>query len=180
MSNRCDSGNLKIRLALAATNDLDYGGCRFRGGTGFRIWVVLGKELKQLGFNFFSFVLVHQFFFLFSSWFFLWVDRLNFTPLQRLTAGPSGKGYMKRQATRKIVCNPPAVQGFMSALIGFREANIALRRGQRITCQQQVHCVGTLFISDRSSWQALNDHIPFFFRPGNRPVSRDRNPPAPG
>lgn len=65
MGNGCVSGNLEIRFALAATNNLDYGRCRFRVGTGFRVWIGLRKNLKKLGFNFFSFVLVHQFFFLF-------------------------------------------------------------------------------------------------------------------
>ena len=58
------SGNLKIGFALTATNDLDDGGCCFRVGTGLGVWVGLRKKLKKLGFNFFSFVLVHQFFFL--------------------------------------------------------------------------------------------------------------------
>lgn len=64
MGNRCVSGNLKIGFALTATNDLDDGGCCFRVGTGRGVWVGLRKKLKKLGFNFFSFVLVHQFFFL--------------------------------------------------------------------------------------------------------------------
>jgi hypothetical protein len=64
MGNQYNSGNLEIGFALTAANDLDYGGCHFRGRAGCRIWVVLGKKLKKLGFNFFSFVLVHQFFFL--------------------------------------------------------------------------------------------------------------------
>ena len=60
MDNRCVSGDLKIRLALSATNDLDDGGSCFRVGTGLGVWVGLRKKLKKLGFNFFSFVLVHQ------------------------------------------------------------------------------------------------------------------------
>ena len=64
MDNRCVSGDLKIGLALSATNDLDDGGSCFRVGTGLGVWVGLRKKLKKLGFNFFSFVLVHQFFFL--------------------------------------------------------------------------------------------------------------------
>jgi hypothetical protein len=55
------SGNLKIRFAFTATNDLDYGGFRFRVGPAVRVWVGLRKKLKKLCFNFFSFVLVHQF-----------------------------------------------------------------------------------------------------------------------
>jgi hypothetical protein len=57
------SGDLKIGFALSATNDLDDGGCRFRVGTGLLVRVGLRKKLKKLGFNFFSFVLVHQIFF---------------------------------------------------------------------------------------------------------------------
>lgn len=57
-------GNLQIGFTLAATNDLYYGGCRFRAGTGILVLVGLRKQLEKLGFNLFSFVLVHQFFFL--------------------------------------------------------------------------------------------------------------------
>jgi hypothetical protein len=46
-----------------------------------------------------------------------------------------------------------------------REANTALRRGKRITCQQQEYCVGSLFITDKPSWQALNDNTNCFFPP---------------
>jgi len=58
-ADRCVSGNLEIGFALAATNDLDDGGCRFRVGIDICFWVGLRKKLKKLGFNFFSFVLVH-------------------------------------------------------------------------------------------------------------------------
>jgi hypothetical protein len=70
------SGNLKIRFAFTATNDLDYGGYRFRVGPAIRVWVGLRKKLKKLGFNFFSFVLVHQF----SSYSFFVVDQLWLYP----------------------------------------------------------------------------------------------------
>ncbi|WP_372681061.1 hypothetical protein [Desulfosarcina sp.] len=60
---RCVSGDLKIGFALTATNDFDNGGCRFRAGTGLRVWVGLRKKLKEFGFYFFSLVLVHQIFF---------------------------------------------------------------------------------------------------------------------
>lgn len=58
------SGNLQIGFALAPTNDLYYGGRRFSAGTAVLDLFDLGKDLEQLGFNFFSFVLVHQLFFL--------------------------------------------------------------------------------------------------------------------
>ncbi len=64
MGNRCVSGNLEIGFALAATNYLNYGGCRFRVGIGILVLVGLRKQLEKFGFNLFSFVLVHQFFFL--------------------------------------------------------------------------------------------------------------------
>ncbi|MCB2145370.1 MAG: hypothetical protein KQI81_02780 [Deltaproteobacteria bacterium] len=73
---RVVSGYLKIRFAFTATNDLDYGGCRFRVGPAVRVWVGLGKKLKKLGFNFFSFVLVHQI----SSYSFFVIDQLWFHP----------------------------------------------------------------------------------------------------
>lgn len=58
------SGNLSIGFSFTATNNL-YNGGLFPGvGTGLQVWVGLGKQLKQLGFNSFTFVLVHQFVFL--------------------------------------------------------------------------------------------------------------------
>jgi hypothetical protein len=58
------SGNLQIRFAFAAANDLDDGGRRFGVGTGILVLVGLGKQLEQFGFDFLSFILVHQSFYL--------------------------------------------------------------------------------------------------------------------
>jgi hypothetical protein len=59
------SGNLQIRFAFAAANDLDDGGRRFGVGTGILVLVGLGKQLEQFGFDFLSFILVHQSFYLY-------------------------------------------------------------------------------------------------------------------
>lgn len=59
------SGNLKIRLAFSAANDLYDGRRRFGMGTGILVLVGLGKQLEQFGFNFLSFILVHQSFYLY-------------------------------------------------------------------------------------------------------------------
>jgi hypothetical protein len=58
------SGNLQIGFAPATTDDLYNGGCFFGATGGMFLGIGLGKQLQQLGFNSFTFVLVHQFFFL--------------------------------------------------------------------------------------------------------------------